>query len=59
MVPINQTISVKWMLDRVLQACSKIEFRFQFSHSDKNPQVERSRPEEMKVDDPQSGRSFN
>ena len=58
MVPINQTISVKWMLDRVLQACSKIEFRFQFSHSDNNLQVKRSSPEEMKLNDPETGRSF-
>ena len=28
MIPINQTVSVKWMLDRVPRACSKIEFRF-------------------------------
>lgn len=28
MIPINQTVSVKWMLDRVPRACSKIEFQY-------------------------------
>ena len=39
MIPINQTVSVKWMLDRVPRACSKIEFRFPIQQNIKNLQA--------------------